>query len=131
MARGVNVRWNHGAILLLTSEVSNKAAYNMAQKTQGRARRFAPVDTGALRESIHVTPRRVGGERTTYAVGSPLHYAVYQEWGTGPIHAKPGGVLRFKPKGSGQFIFRPRTKGVPATHFMAKALAEVRAGDAK
>lgn len=123
MARTTRIesRPNYRNILYLQDSTSNKVAYAGAQSVQARMRRLAPVATGALRESIVITKIRTGAV-TTYAVGSPLDYAVYQDQGTGPIIAKKG-VLAFKPKGSGITIFRTRTSGVPATHFIARTFA--------
>jgi hypothetical protein len=49
-------------------------------------------------------------------VSSSLKYAIYQEEGIGPVVARKGSVLKFKPKGSSVFIFRPRTKGFAGAH---------------
>jgi len=62
------------------------------------AKRNAPVDTGALRNSIHVeTPQQY-----TRLVGDSVEYGIYQEEGT--------------------------RKGVPPTHFMGRAVEGVRPG---
>jgi hypothetical protein len=66
---------------------------------------------------------------TTWTVFTRVPYAEFQEKGTGPIVAAPGGILRFKPKGMSAFIFRPRTKGVPALHFMRDVARSLRKSD--
>lgn len=120
---------NSKAILRLSATLGEKMASNAAEATQKRARRFAPVRTGALRESIAITrlPSRPGF--TTFAIGSHLPYARYQEHGTGPIFAKPGRWLVFQVKG--RTVFAKKTRGVPATHFMEKARLAIRESDFK
>lgn len=105
--------------LMRRSELSARSA---AEATRDRARRFAPKDTGKGARSIDIRMVRSSPAGTRYSVGSDLAYMAYQNEGTGPIHARPGSVLVFKPKGSSVFIFRPRTRGVPATRFMQRAL---------
>jgi len=89
------------------------------------------VDTGKLRQSIRVeraTASRPGFVR--YQVGSDLLYAIYQEEGTqGPIVPRRARVLRFQPKGSSTFVFRPRVSGVEGIHYLTRALATLRLSD--
>lgn len=60
-----------------------QSAYQSAQAVQARARGLAPVDTGALRDSIAVEQDRSASGRYTeaFAVSSPLEYAIFQEYG--------------------------------------------------
>lgn len=52
------------------------------------ARRMAPVETGALRDSIQSEVSGSGTE-TTVRVGSNLEYAIYVEMGTSNQGAQP------------------------------------------
>jgi HK97 gp10 family phage protein len=52
------------------------------------AKKKAPVDDGRLRSSIHMQPFRGGYE---IDVGTNVHYAVYQEYGTGIYAVKGNG----------------------------------------
>ena len=125
MAR-VRVRLDRRAVL----QVQTRTAYDLARaganSAQARARRYAPKRTGALAASIHVKPTRLGPV-TSFAIGSDLDYAAYQEWGTGPIYARPGGVLAWVS--GGRMVFARHTSGVPATHFMARTLAHMNLTD--
>jgi len=47
---------------------------------------LSPVDTGALRESIHTEPGDVKG---SYRVVASVPYAVFQEYGTAHMAASP------------------------------------------
>lgn len=129
MARGdarVDMQLDAGAIYRLQVDTANRLAENAAKAVESRAARFAPRRTGALAASIKIIKVEHGAQ-VTYEIGSDLHYAKYQEFGTGPIHARPGGVLRFQA--GGQIVFAKSTSGVPATHFMAKAGALVTLAD--
>lgn len=56
-----------------------------AEQIAELARQLAPVDTGALRESIHVEPAENGVVRVVASVP----YAVYVEYGTARMAAQP------------------------------------------
>lgn len=53
------------------------------------AERFAPVDTGALKTSVHVDDVAPGAWRITAGTGLPDGRAVYQEQGTSKMAAQP------------------------------------------
>jgi hypothetical protein len=122
----VNAKTNVPAVVRLTSEVSDRLAYNAARSTQARLRRTAPKKTGALAASFFITKIKHGSV-SAYSIHTALDYANYQNKGTGPIHAKPGGVLRFEAGGS--IVFAKSTRGVPATHFMDNAFNAITMAD--
>jgi hypothetical protein len=99
----------------------------LGEQVQKEARRLAPVDNGRLRNSIDLDVRRTPGHITA-TVGSPLEYAIYQERGTGiyagrgMIQPRRGKYLVFTPKGSSQPVFARQVRGVPAVHYLEKAL---------
>lgn len=124
----VDVRLFDPQVTRLLADKTNECARRAAEKTQQRARNYAPSRTGELRRSIIIRGRQ-GRDMATYTVGSPLKYAKWQNDGTGPIHARPGGVLVFSPKGGGGPIFRRSTRGVPATRFMNKAFDQITLAD--
>lgn len=105
-------------VRILQVRTAQELSKRGAESIQARARRFAPKDTGALAESIIVIPVSIGVQ-TRYKVVVMAKHGRYQEFGTGPIHAKPGGVLRFRA--GGQVVFARSTRGVPAVHFMRRA----------
>ena len=51
------------------------------------ATRLAPVDTGRLRNSIHIYPMREGEK--SYIVADGVEYGVYVEFGTSPHIIRP------------------------------------------
>lgn len=71
-----------------------------------------------MKRSVH-TKKQANG---WYKVYSDLHYTIYQEKGIGPVTPVRAKALRFKPKGSGQFVFAQRTKGFPGGHFFRNAM---------
>lgn len=50
---------------------------------QGSAKNKAPVDSGALRQSIRADKAKIQGESVTATVSTNLEYAPYVEFGTG------------------------------------------------
>ena len=77
---------------LKLDEVSDRARANVdkaiekaAFDTEAHAKARAPVDTGLLRNSIN---HRRRGE-AFFEVESPVHYSVFQEYGTSRMVAQP------------------------------------------
>lgn len=103
-------------------------------RTRDRAKvnitRAGRVDTGNLRRSIRATEPRVRGRKVVAQIGSPLKYAWWQHEGTeGPIYPRRARVLRFRPKGSRAFIFRPRVSGIEGEPFLTDALDDLTVDD--
>lgn len=130
MAERITFKFNQSAYrrMLGPGGEFNTSVKAVAEDLRNQVSAGAPVESGALAASVYVTPWH-GRDATDvrFAVGSRLKYAGWQNSGTGPIHARPGGLLRFRPKGSSVFIFRKFTRGVPATHFLTKPLKALRA----
>ncbi len=57
----------------------------VAFQVEGIAKTLAPVDTGALRNSIHTEKMEEG----TYMVADGVEYGIYQELGTHKMAAHP------------------------------------------
>lgn len=95
------------------------------QEVQKSAVEKAPVDQGALHQSIESKTQMWGQANGQAAVGTNLHYAIFQERGTG-IYALDGG--RSTPwvyrNLSGDFYY---TRGVKPHQFMEKAVKETKA----
>jgi hypothetical protein len=96
--------------------------YRRGLQVQARARQLVGVDTGHLRSRILVelVPSRDG--LWAARIGANVRYARVHHEGHGwifPVHAR---VLAFKPKGSGEVIFRPRVRPVAGTKFLTRAL---------
>lgn len=121
----VTVRLDKTKVNSLLYQVTDKGARKAAERTRDRAKAgivaAGRVDTGRMLNGIRVTKGSTTPTRTEYRVGTSVPYAGYQEEGIGPVVARRGGVLRFRPKGSSVFIFRPRTRGFPGAHFMRNA----------
>ena len=93
---------------------SVQAACELIQDT---AKNYAPVDTGALRESIVVDVKETGSTvKGTVSVGVP--YAAYVEFGTGRRgESSPG---------AGEGPYDPNWAGMPAQPYMRPAVDESR-----
>lgn len=72
---------------LVAKKINDKAQQNLRKAciiAETEAKRLAPVDTGRLKSSI---THRVSAFRAE--IGSPVHYAAYQEFGTRKMEAHP------------------------------------------
>lgn len=115
-------------------DVTNASARRAAGRVKVRAglnvMAAGRVRTGALAAGF--TMRKVDSiqpHTTTYQVSSTIPYAGFQEEGIGPQQAAPGKVFRFKPKGSGIFVFARRTRGFKGGHFLRNAYRVLTTGD--
>jgi hypothetical protein len=116
--------------LNLPEGLVGRAVAKGAGKMRDDAKRLAPVDTGALRQSIRSYPLSVSSGHSTYRVEATTRYAYWQHEGVrGPIYPRRAKVLRFKPKGAAGFIFRPSVSGFPGTFYLTKAAALLRIRD--
>lgn len=124
----VHVRIDNSLLNPFVARTTDRSASKAARTVAARARVRAPHRTGALAASIQPRMTR-RGDVSTWEVTANAPYASFQEFGTGPIVPVRAKVLRFKPKGSNVFIFRPRTRGVPAVHFMRDAARSLTVAD--
>lgn len=132
---GVRLKWNEAELKrLLDDDLVPAAVERAAGKVRDRAKvhitRARRVDTGALRNSI--TSRRIrtrpGG--VWYEVGSDLPYAIYQHEGvTGPIYPRRAKVLRFKPKGSGAYVYARSVSGFSGVPYLTDAMKSLTRAD--
>lgn len=126
------VKWDGPAISRLkgkTREGAQNAAITTAHRVQQNIRAAGRVDTGRMLNSIDIRKDRSTENSDWWTVGSNLDYTMYQEKGIGPVHARPGGILAFKPKGSYAMIFRPRTRGFSGANFLRNAASSIRFRD--
>lgn len=72
-----------------------------ASQVQSLAVSMAPVKTGALRDSIHI----VWEGESTVVITSDLHYAPFQEFGTGELGEFPGKAWTITPKNGKYLVF--------------------------
>lgn len=69
-----------------------QAVVESAETMASSAQAIAPIDTGTLRASIHVTDVQTGAREVSAKVstgGEASEYAVYQELGTSKMAAQP------------------------------------------
>ena len=102
-------------------EASERGAQRAKELIQQEIRAAGRMDRYRMFHSVRVHRERASGSQFSAWVGPDVPYAKWQNDGTGPIYPRRAKVLRFKPKGSGSFVFARRTKGVPAARFMEKA----------
>lgn len=86
MAQVLEVRVRNNRLPAMQQELPGlvlESAHQSALGIQQRAKSLAPVDTGALRDSISVEQGRDLAGRFTdeWVVYSPLDYSVFQEYG--------------------------------------------------
>lgn len=135
MARKMTFRYhiNNAALERLKVTSSSEAAEWAARRTRNRVRheirKSGRIDTGRMHDSIEISEARRARNRVTYNVGSALDYTLYQNEGIGPVYPVRAKVLRFKPKGSNQYVFARRTRGFKGAKFYQKALSHLRAQD--
>ena len=117
-----NTRFQHAS-----RNWGNKTAISL----ELRAKRFAPVDVGRLKSSITHQVIEMPGN-VIARTGTNVHYAAYQEFGTGLygprkrlIRPKNAKVLRWKKRGGG-FVFAKYVRGVKPKRYFTKALAAER-----
>ena len=128
------VRLNTAAVIRIVGNRANAAAERAANTTADRVRQNIVADglvnTGGMLRGIRVRESPVSTPlRRKYEVVSLASYTHFPEKGTRGSVARPGGVLVFRPKGSGALVFAKRTRGVPAHHFMQRAKMALRRTD--
>lgn len=128
MSASVRIKWNNPAIKKVTKDVAEQSVARAAGRTRDRAKTIihqaGRVDEGSLANSLY--SKRLGFVDGGYAyeVGSELPYAIYQHEGVkGPVYPRRAKVLRFKPKGSNEYVFARSTKGFKGVPFLEKARA--------
>lgn len=135
----MTVRINRAAIDADKSRLGVRWGHRVGRRVQNAARRRAPVDEGALRNSIeYVVDHR--GDRTHITIGSPLPYARYIHEGTGiygpkgtPIVPVTRQALKFQVKGASgrrrgadaRWVFAKSVKGIRPNPFLVDALVDV------
>jgi phage gpG-like protein len=82
-----------------------------AGKIQDQAMQFAPVKTGALRDSITVS----FDSATSATIGPRVPYGPYQEFGTGSRGEFPGSPYLIRPKNAKRLSFVADGKRVVTT----------------
>lgn len=79
-------------VLAAFDDACSRALERCGLQAEGYAKDLAPVDTGALRNSIS---HKVTGEPAAY-IGTNMEYAPYVEFGTGQYSTTGGGTPKEK-----------------------------------
>lgn len=102
--------------------------FRRGKAVENRAKRLVPVNNGRLKQSI-TTEMSIENGAPVAKVGTNVEYALFVHEGTGiygprriPIRPVRAKALRFKPKGSKEFIYRKRSAGSPPKRFLTDAL---------
>lgn len=123
----VEVRWNQGEIYALLYSPSGEVFLDLrrrATRVLNAARRIVQVDTGTLKNSLHLEERP--GRQPMIRIGSSMPYARYAHDGTGVyagrgmIYPKRGRYLVWEQ--NGQTIFARKVRGMPGTKYLERAL---------
>lgn len=113
-------------LLVRGIRVQSQARRNLAGMSGSGPRR---IHTGRLRSSIAVQLR----PGPIVRIGSNVHYALYVHEGTGihgprhrPIRPRTRRYLRFKPRGSSDFVFARQVAGMRPNQYLLRALPAAR-----
>lgn len=133
MAARVRLRIDHAKLSAVVGGASKKAVDRAASKTVNRVRANIItndlVNSGRLLGSFQTVNATRDPLYPRVAIGSPLPYVKYPEFGTrahGPVRAK---ALRFSPKGSQGVVFAKWVRGVRPYAFMKTSLDQLRPAD--
>ena len=111
-----------GALLAdVSNAASQRAAYRVRDRAKANLTSASRVNTGKLRDSIKATRTMQTPTVSTWSVGTDLFYAGWQEYGRGPVRPIRAKVLRFRPRGSSVFIFRPYVGPAEGVHYLRRA----------
>lgn len=122
------------SLLLRGYRVQSRAKQNLGGATGSGPKR---VDTGQLRASVTTQLiKRAGGPAVR--IGTNVKHAIWVHDGTGlygPKHSyiypKTKRYLRFKPKGSPDYVYAKRVKGMKPNPFLVNALEAANLGNVK
>ena len=114
----------------VANEVAKKVLFRSMVKMEEIAKAKAPVDTGNLKNRIHLSPTKEGSR--TYTLSDGVDYGIHVEYGTKP-HFIPIIPLKGWAKrvlGDPNLAYAVRAniakRGIPAQPFFRPAYEEVR-----
>lgn len=102
----INLKWNGGVAKIQGKKVIRSSIYEIGLVIEGQAKELAPKDTGRLAASITTQSNTEGtkpsgrgavgtdiitkpSDADTVFVGTPVEYAIWNEWGTRFSDAQP------------------------------------------
>lgn len=115
----------------------DRAANRVSLRTRASMLGQGRLDTLEMINSMTIVDVTKDPRRPTRRVSNKAKHFPYQELGTpkeapgvGRIYPKrPGGFLRFRPKGSSVFVYARSVRGVVPGHFLRRAAAATQAKD--
>lgn len=121
MTEAFKFQSNLGQVTRALRSAQHAAIEAAALHMKGEIQDRAPVETGQLRDTISYTV--TDGDTVTAKVGSPLDYAIYDEFGTGEFAengaGRKGGWVYSSPDGKVHF-----TRGMKPKKFMRNAFRD-------
>lgn len=123
-----------GVIRNYLGNVSHAALRRAGAATVKRARteivKHNLIRTGEMYRSVQASnPYQTRAGLWVVEVSAPTDHTDYMRSGSGPIYPVRAKMLRFKPKGSTQYVFARRTRGYDRVDFLATAAKAVRLSD--
>jgi len=129
----VEVNWDHSRLnaflVRATSRVAGRYAWRVASQAKTNLIVADRIRTGNLLRSIKA--EKINGDKVSseWTVGTDVFYSKWQEEGRGPVFPIRAKVLRFKPKGSNVYIFRPYAGPAEGAHYLENAVKIVNITD--
>lgn len=112
MTTRFDLEWNGDAAAEAIRAAALAAVVAGAEVAVGQIKQLTPAGTGDLRDSISHQLRSSGGAKVVAELGSPLDYAIYQEYGTGEFaengSGRKGGWVYTAPNGERVFTMGNR-----------------------
>lgn len=116
----------HHALTEISVAASGRAAHKLRQRIRQEIVMSGRILTGEMMEKIDVVKVPPHGPKEgRYMVRPMTKQYLFQDKGTRGTPYKKGRVLRFKPKGSGVFIFRMSSGPISAAEFTKKAVRKM------
>ena len=113
----------------MSQDASERAAHKLRERIRAEIIQSGRILTGEMMERIDVEraiPHPFEGRAHVQPKTKQYHF---QDDGTRGTPYRPGRILRFRPKGSGVFIFRRSTGPITAARFTDKAARKMRPHD--
>lgn len=120
----------HRALQNISEAASERAAHRLRTRIREEILISGRILTGEMMEKIDVDQAVPHGpKQRRWAVRPKTKQFRFQDRGTRGTPYLPGRVLRFKPKGSGVFIFRMSSGPISPAYFLKKATAKMTPSD--
>lgn len=116
----------HRVLKDISDAASARAAHRLRHRIRHEIMVSGRILTGEMMEKIDVVKVPPHGPKEgRYMVRPTTKQYLFQDKGTRGTPYQKGRVLRFKPKGSGTFIFRMSSGPITAAEFTRKAVSKM------